>query len=106
MNTTGHGIGNWEIESPDGSLKVTRNQLEMAHAVYDQLDWTTPPLSTYKNHPDGPTSAMAGCLGGVMGMTEIQTTDTYESNVFFRQLVEAQLFARELYARMAKAQLS
>lgn len=89
MSTT----GGWEIESPDGSLRISRNQLIKAHAVYGSINWTAEPYLTYKDHPGLQASAMAGCLGAVLGYTAEFTEHLYEINPYFRQLVDTQLLA-------------
>lgn len=90
---------NWEIESPDGSVKITKLQIMRAQACYDGLDWKTPPLLGYEGTLDGQHSAMAGCIGAALQISNDETVTLYETNQFFRDLVYSLLEARVLYDR-------
>jgi hypothetical protein len=91
---------NWEIESPDGTIKISKIQIIQAQSVYDSLDWTAPPLLDYAGTEDGEHSAMAGCIGGAMRITHDETVTLYENNQYFRDLVVSLLQARVLYDRL------
>jgi hypothetical protein len=103
QDSANHNHGeNWELESPDGSIRVTRDDLCKAHWYYEQIPWGEEPYRSALKHFPGQaqSGAMSGCVGVALGWPRERTIETYEKNGYFRDLVESQLLARRVQSAM------